>query len=97
MEEKNKKKQEKLSYEDLSKQFGELYLQYQKLAEEYKKLASDKTAFILSSLFKVTEQPSIYKKEFLDWCTSNIEAALTTMVDSMAPGEEPEAKKDEAE
>ena len=84
MEEKKKNGQpEKLSYEDLAKNFGELHLQYQKLVQEYQKAVQalnsrdfDYTSFFLSMLFKVMEHPEMYNEEFVSWAGKHIEDAL---------------------
>lgn len=102
MEEKNKKagQPEKLSYDDLAKNFGELHLQYQKLAAEYQKAVQalnsrefDYTSFFLSMLFKVMEHPEMYADEFVNWTTQHIQDALYSFDSAMNP----EEKKDEAE
>ena len=102
MEEKTQNK--KLSYDELSKAASELHVQYQKLLQEYQKAMEalhnrefDYTSFLLQMLFKVMEHPEMYKSEFVDWCSNNIEAALTTFAESMAKPGKPEDKKDEAE
>ncbi len=84
MEEKKKNGQpEKLSYEDLAKNFGELHLQYQKLVQEYQKAVQalnsrdfDYTSFFLSMLFKVMEHPEMYSEEFVSWAGKHIEDAV---------------------
>lgn len=101
MEEKKKSgQQEKLSYEELVKNFGELHLQYQKLVAEYRKAMEalnsrdfDYTSFFLSMLFKVMEHPEMYNEEFVSWTTKHIEDALYAFDNAM---KQPE-NKDEAE
>jgi hypothetical protein len=95
-----KKKQEKLSYEELAKNFGELHLQYQKLVQEYQKAMQalnnrdfDYTSFFLSMLFKVMEHPEMYTDEFVSWTSKHIEDALYSFDKAMNPEEKP----DEAE
>lgn len=97
-----KKKQEKLSYEDLAKNFGELHLQYQKLVQEYQKAMQalqsrdfDYTSFFLSMLFKVMEHPEMYEAKFVDWCSKNIQNSLTSFAEASQP--EREEKADAAE
>ena len=101
MEEKNKKGQpEKLTYEELAKNFGELHLQYQKLVQEYQKAMQalnnrdfDYTSFFLSMLFKVMEHPEMYTEAFVDWVSKHIEDALRSFDNAMNA----ESKQDEAE
>jgi len=95
-----KKKQEKLSYEELAKNFSELHLQYQKLVQEYQKAMQalnnrdfDYTSFFLSMLFKVMEHPEMYTDEFVSWTSKHIEDALYSFDKAMNPEEKP----DEAE
>lgn len=92
MEEKTKKngQQEKLSYEELAKNFGELHLQYQKLVAEYQKAMEalrnrdfDYTSFFLSMLFKVMEHPEMYADEFVSWTSKHIEDALYSFDNAM--------------
>ncbi len=91
MEEKKKNGQpEKLSYEDLAKNFGELHLQYQKLVQEYQKAVQalnsrdfDYTSFFLSMLFKVMEHPEMYSEEFVSWAGKHIEDALYAFDNAM--------------
>lgn len=102
MEEKKKAGQpEKLSYEELAKNFGELHLQYQKLVAEYRKAMEalnnrdfDYTSFFLSMLFKVMEHPEMYTDEFVTWTVKHIEDALYSFDNAMK--QQPE-KTDEAE
>ena len=77
------KQQKKLSYEELSKRFGELYAQYQKATDYIQKLQAalnedsfNQTSFFISMLFKVMENPAMYTDEFVKWCVENIESAL---------------------
>ncbi len=91
MEEKKKNGQpEKLSYEDLAKNFGELHLQYQKLVQEYQKAVQalnsrdfDYTSFFLSMLFKVMEHPEMYTEEFCKWTSEHIMDALYSFDNAM--------------
>lgn len=91
MEEKKKNGQpEKLSYEDLAKNFGELHLQYQKLVQEYQKAVQalnsrdfDYTSFFLSMLFKVMEHPEMYTDEFCKWTSEHIMDALYSFDNAM--------------
>ena len=103
MEEKKKAgQQEKLSYEELAKNFGELHLQYQKLVAEYQKAMSalnnrdfDYSSFFLSMLFKVMEHPEMYSDKFVEWAGKHIEDALYSFDSAMH--QNPEEKTDEAE
>ena len=95
-----KKKQERLSYEELAKNFGELHLQYQKLSAGYQRAVEalnnkdfDYTSFFVSMLFKVMEHPEMYDDEFVGWASKHIEDALYAFDQAMQPQE----KKDEAE
>ena len=97
-----KKKQEKLTYEELAKNFGELHLQYQKLVQEYQKAMQalnnrdfDYTSFFLSMLFKVMEHPEMYETEFVEWTAKHIQDALYSFDKAMTQA--PEEKTDEAE
>lgn len=91
MEEKKKAGQpEKLSYEELAKNFGDLHLQYQKLVAEYRKAMEalnsrdfDYTSFFLSMLFKVMEHPEMYNEEFVSWTSKHIEDALYAFDNAM--------------
>lgn len=102
MEEKKKAGQpEKLSYEELAKNFGDLHLQYQKLVAEYRKAMEalnsrdfDYTSFFLSMLFKVMEHPEMYNEEFVSWTSKHIEDALYAFDNAMK--QQPE-NKNEAE
>ena len=102
MEEKKKNGQpEKLSYEELAKNFGELHLQYQKLVQEYQRAVQalnsrdfDYTSFFLSMLFKVMEHPEMYSDEFVSWTSKHIEDALYAFDNAMK--QQPE-NKNEAE
>lgn len=102
MEEKKKAGQpEKLSYEELAKNFGDLHLQYQKLVAEYRKAMEalnnrdfDYTSFFLSMLFKVMEHPEMYNEEFVTWTSKHIEDALYAFDNAMK--QQPE-NKNEAE
>ena len=91
---------EKLPYEELAKNFGELHLQYQKLVQEYQKAMQalnsrdfDYTSFFLSMLFKVMEHPEMYTDEFVGWASNQIEKALRSFGKAMNS----EEKTDEAE
>lgn len=103
MEEKKKPGQQKLSYDALAKNFGELHLQYQKLAAEYQKAVEalnnrdfDYTSFFLSMLFKVMEHPEMYNDKFVEWTSKHIEDALYSFDKAMNQAQ-PEEKSDEAE
>ena len=103
MEEKKKPAQQKLSYEELAKNFGELHLQYQKLVAEYQKAVEalnnrdfDYTSFFLSMLFKVMEHPEMYNDKFVEWAGKHIEDALYSFDKAMTQGQS-EEKSNEAE
>ena len=92
-----KEKNQKLSYEELSKAASDLHMQYQKLFAEYQKAMEalrnrdfDYTSFFLSALFRVMEHPEMYKEEFVQWAATNIENALTTFSENMQAGEKTE-------
>ena len=91
---------EKLSYEELAKNFGELHLQYQKLYAQYQKAVEalnnkdfDYTSFFLSMLFKVMEHPEMYASDFVAWTAQHIQDALYAFDQAMKP----EDKTNEAE
>ena len=103
MEEKKKPGQEKLSYEQLAKNFGELHLQYQKLYAEYQKAMEalnsrdfDYSSFFLSALFRVMEHPEMYNDKFVEWTGKHIEDALYAFDKAMTQGQS-EVRTDEAE
>ena len=103
MEEKKKPAPQKLSYDQLAKNFGELHLQYQKLVAEYQKAVEalnnrefDYTSFFLSMLFKVMEHPEMYNDKFVEWASKHIEDALYSFDKAMNQAQ-PEEKPDEAE
>jgi len=90
-----------LTREELQERFGELYQQYQratdyiqKLQAELEKRDFDYTSFFLSMLFKVMEHPEMYKTEFVEWASANIENALTSFSQAINPEKEPEAPED---
>ena len=95
------KKQTKLTYEELSQKFGELYAQYQKATEYIQKLQGalnensfNQTSFFISMLFKVMEHPEMYNTDFVKWAQENIESALRTFAEAFAEPKE-ENKKEE--
>ena len=95
------KKQTKLTYEELSQKFGELYAQYQKATEYIQKLQGalnensfNQTSFFISMLFKVMEHPEMYNTDFVKWAQENIESALRTFAEAFAEPKE-EDKKEE--
>ncbi len=101
-----KKQNKKLTYEELTKAFGDLHLQYQKLADAYQKAVQalqskdfEYSSFYLSMLFKVMEHPEMYSEEFSSWCAENIEAALRSFDETMRSEmkETPNEKTGEAE
>ena len=97
-------KQEKLTYEELAKNFGELHLQYQKLADAYQKAVQalqnrdfDYTSFFVSMLFKVMEHPEMYEDEFVTWTAKHIQDALYSFDEMMVKSAQPAEKTDETE
>ncbi len=95
------KEQKKLTYEELSKKFGDLYSQYQQLSGYVKKLQAaldeqsfNQASFFLSMLFKVMEHPEMYSDEFVKWSVENIESAMKTFSNIFA-NPEAEDKKEE--
>ena len=103
MEEKTKKGQpEKLTYEELAKNFGELHLQYQKLTDAYRQAMQaldsrdfDYTSFFLSMLFKVMEHPEMYSDTFVSWASKKVEDAMYSFDKAMTG--QPEEKTNEAQ
>lgn len=96
-----KKEQKKLTYEELSQKFGELYTQYQKAIGHIQKLEAslnentfNQTSFFISMLFKVMEHPEMYKEDFVSWSAENIESALRSFAAVFQPEED---AKDEEE
>lgn len=96
------KKQTKLTHEELSQKFGELYAQYQKATQYIQKLESalnentfNQTSFFISMLFKVMEHPEMYNTDFIKWAQENIESALRTFAAALAEPENEEDKKEE--
>ena len=96
------KKQTKLTYEELSQKFGELYAQYQKATAYIQKLENamsentfNQTSFFISMLFKVMEHPEMYSTDFVKWTQENIESALRTFAAAFAEPEKEEDKKEE--
>lgn len=113
MEEKKVKKEQeknqKLSYEELSQKFADLYQNYQRLMAEYRKAMdsmNDKSfeynAFFLNMLFKVIENPGRFHSNFVKWAGQNIEGALTTLGENLMKAAEmangnPEKQESEGE
>ena len=98
-----KKKEQKLSYEDLQKLAGELSQQNQKMYQQLKQMHEalerrdfDYSSFFLSMLFKVMEHPEMYTDEFVNWSSKQIESALYAFAAAIAPKQE-EEKPNEAE
>lgn len=106
-ENKSKKTNEKLSYEELNKAASDLHVQYQKLAVEYQKAMKalndrefDYMSVLIQMLFKVMDHPEMYKDSFVKWASETIEDAVRSFSDSMIkPTDSPsgEEKADEAE
>lgn len=77
----------KFTYEQLSKAFNDLHVQYQKLVNDYRGAVQalnnfDSTSYILSMLFKVLERPEMYSPEFTAWCAQEVEKAVRGIYDS---------------
>lgn len=97
----NVKQPDKLTYEELSRRFADLYTQYQKATDYIQKLQSalaeqtfNQTSFFLSMLFKVVEHPEMYDEEFVKWSVENIEVALKSFSEEVSEdGNEKEAKQ----
>lgn len=101
MEEKKQEEPKKLTYEELSTKFNELYIQYQKLTKMYQQAMAameDKNfeylSFLLTSLFKVMDHPNRYPEKFINWVSKNIQDMVIGLNASLTPPEEP--KKDES-
>lgn len=97
-----KKKQEKLSYEQLQKTAGELYQQNQQLVQRLQQMQAalenrdfDYTSFFVSMLFKVMDHPEMYSDTFVQWASSKIEETLTAF--DKAAEQVAEGKANEAE
>ena len=78
--------------------------EHRKLREEHAQAVSalqardfDYMSFFLSMLFKVMEHPEMYKEEFVDWASKNIEATLVAFQDSMKEPENEEKVPNENE
>lgn len=87
-----KKKQEKLSYDQLQKTAGDLYQQNQLLLQRLNQMQQaleskdfDYTSFFVSMLFKVMEHPEMYRDEFVKWASEQIESALTAFSKAAEP------------
>lgn len=82
----------KLSYDELKKRAGDLFIANQKMEQYIKKAEGhieqlekaledqsfNQMSFFLSMLFKVVEHPEMYKDEFVQWCVERIETALVS-------------------
>lgn len=106
MEDKNKNKQEKLSYDDLQRVAGELSQQNQKMLAQIRQMQQalndrgfDYTSFFLSMLFKVMEHPEMYSDNFVSWASGKIEDALMSFDKAITPAGEgkEERQADESE
>lgn len=82
-------KQKKLTYEELSQKFGELFSQYQKATDYIQKLQTalneesfNRASFFISMLFKVMEHPEMYSDEFVKWAQENIETSLRAFAET---------------
>ena len=90
MEEKQNKK---LSYEELSKRFGELYEDYQRLSRDYRGAVDalrniDSTSFYLNAAFQVMSHPEMYSDSFVNDCSKKIEYIVTKFGENMEPQKE---------
>lgn len=81
------KKNQKLTYEQLSQYCGELSQQYQKAIERIRSLESalrddsfNRMSFFLSMLFKVMDHPEMYESEFVEWASANIQNIMHSFV-----------------
>lgn len=102
MEVKKQVKDQKLSYEELSRAASELHVNYQKLQQKYVEAMEalrnrdfEYTSFFLQMLFKVLDHPEQYTQDFVDWSVKNIEGALQSFADSMSEAAEKEEKATE--
>lgn len=94
-----KPQNQKLTYEQLSRAFSDLNIQYQKVTAEYRKALQalqnrefDYTSFFLQMLFKVMDHPEMYSEDFTKWCSDSIQGALTSFAETVN-----ESKKEEEE
>ena len=89
------KQEKKLSYEELSKRFGDLYEDYQKLMREYRGALEalnniDYNNFFLQSAFRVMEHSEMYSPDFVTLISGKIEYVLTKFASAMNMDEKPE-------
>ena len=96
-----KQEQKKLTYEELSAKFGELFASYQKATAYIQKLEGalnddsfNKTSFFISMLFKVMEHPEMYDTDFVEWSKDNVQSCMKTFAE-IFQREELEDKKEE--
>jgi hypothetical protein len=92
------KQEKKLSYEELSKNFGNLYEDYQKLMREYRGAIEalnniDYNNFFLQSAFRVMEHPEMYSPDFVTLISGRIEYVMTKFVSAMNMDEKPEQEE----
>lgn len=83
-----KQQQQKLSYEELTKRFDELYIQYQKACQHIQAMqraldekSFNEASFFVSMLFNVMEHPEMYTDDFVKWASEHIETALRTFAE----------------
>lgn len=99
-----KQQNKKLTYEELSQKFGELFAQYQKATAYIQKLESamnensfNQTSFFISMLFKVMDHPEQYNPDFVKWASENIESALREFASAFSAPEKEEDKEEDKE
>lgn len=109
MEENNKIQEEpkKLTYEELSAKFNDLWQQYEKLVGLHRQALAQLNdqsfnvmSFYLNMLFKVMEHPNRYPEKFLNWTSRNIQSMMHSLEESLVPPQEPqktEAKEEPKE
>lgn len=90
-----KKKQEKLTYEQLNEAMSDMSIQYQKavgyiqrLEDSLGKLQFNRAAFLLESLFKVMDHVELYDEEFVTWTKDNIQDAIKSFYEESSEDKE---------
>ena len=83
----------KLTYEELSKNFNNLYSDYQKLSRDYRGAIDalrniDSTSFFLNAAFQVMAHPELYSDNFVNECSKKIEYIVTRFGANMEPQKE---------
>lgn len=99
----------KLTYEEISQKFNDLYIQYQKLSKMYQQAMAavqdkgfEAMSFYLQMLFKVMEHPNRYPEKFINWTVGNIQKLIIDLDAFVNPkpaknDENPREEKGEAE